>query len=89
MTDERVAEARAQLPAWSAQAEDAFRTLAEVLGVPVDDGLRDPTTLLPHVAALLAELPLDELTDDDWKALHLQLVAFVGQVLIRRSHARW
>jgi hypothetical protein len=89
MTDERVAEALAQLPTWAAQSEDAFRRLAEVLGAPVEDSLRDPTTLLPHVAMLLAELPLDELTDDDWKALHLQLVAFVAQVLIHRSGARW
>lgn len=51
MTHERVAEARALSPAWSAQTQDAFRTRAEVLGVPVEDGLCDPTTLLPHVAA--------------------------------------
>ena len=89
MTDERVAEARAQLPAWSAQTQEAFRTLAEVLDAPAEDALRDPTRLLPPVTALLAELPLDELTQDDWKTLHLQLVAFVGQVVIRGAGARW
>jgi hypothetical protein len=54
MTDERMAAAQAELPAWSAGSERAFVDLAETLGASVPDVRRDPTVLLPY----LEEFPL-------------------------------
>jgi hypothetical protein len=89
MTDNRIDQARAGLPEWSAESERTFLQLARTLQAPVDDVRRDPTALLAHLERYVSGLPLDELDEDDWMILRTQLVAAVAQTVIAREGAAW
>lgn len=89
MTNDRMDEARAGLPEWSAEFEQYFIQLAEVLEAPVERCRQDPALLVPYAEAFVSGLPLDELDQEDRVVLRTRMVAYVARLLIAHHGARW
>lgn len=74
---------------WARGLHDAIRDTIEAIGGDVAAFDHDPLTAEPFLDDFVSRLPWREFETDDWIWLHTQLVAYVGEVLIRTRDGQW
>jgi hypothetical protein len=81
--------ASAEAQEWAEGAHRNTVGLASTLGLAPEQYAEDPLRLLPGLQNYVDRLPLGEFEQSDWIALHTDLTAFLGDLLVRRSSASW
>lgn len=75
---------------WGEEANRLLVATARAAGLPEPEGvLAEPRRLVPALDGLLATIPLEEISDDEFWNLNAQLMALVAQVLIVERSAQW
>ncbi|MGW1891300.1 hypothetical protein ACWCP6_13745 [Streptomyces sp. NPDC002004] len=74
---------------WSEERHRNAIDIADMLGVPPEVYARDPMSVIPALDDYVSRAPLGEFEENDWITLHVDLMSFVADFLIRKYGARW
>ncbi|MGW0668206.1 hypothetical protein [Streptomyces sp. NPDC002746] len=89
MQKETTADPASDISEWSAGARDRAAGVTEIIGVTTDQYAEDPLTLIPGLQKYVDRLPLSDFEQSDWIALHTDLTAYLGDLMVRRHNATW